>query len=425
MRGVSLILALLTLQVWMSPSFADHPKMGDIPLSALLDEGLKNSFVLKESEQQLKEAQARLRSARSVYFPQLSIDGGVQSNRFDDTESEGGFVHGTAHLNLYRGGRDEAQAKIQLEESRLALISHQKLQEDIERKISKLYYELLYLAESLHLKEQAIQINKNQMEMARKRKAAGLTSDLDVIEFEFRAATLASDLNLLGFDEDAKERELRQILGREAGPKIKVNGHLLRPKIPPSSVESLLKSALESNPDLIQKESSAKISRLEKRSRLGQFLPQIDFEGRYGKLADDDEIYERNNNHVLMLKASIPIFTGLKNSSDLRESSEKLVRNEIAVAGQKNQLKLLIEQNLARSQSIQKRLDLEENNIQRAEKFYQMTIAEYRRGVRSSQDMAGAADRLFQAKQRNLEYRKEAYLSGLELSELLGSSPQR
>ena len=410
---------LLAVLSYSTVSRADHPNAGTDSLSELLTEAYANSLQIKEAEKSLASISIRSKQALSPYLPEVSLEGGYQMNRLSDESTKGSFGYAQGKINLYRGGKDRARKEIKEREVELAEFKVRKLKSKVERTVSRQYYELLYLQESIALKTEAINSNKSQVEMAKKKKVAGFTSQADVLEFEFREATLKSDLNLLMQNESILELELRQILGRNSENKIRVSGHLKR-EIVKGSIDQFTAKAINENETLGELNSNLKTAGLEKDAIFSNYLPQLNLEGKYGRLATEERVLSGDNNYQLMLKLSVPLFSGLDTRYGSQAQTHEISKLEISKLRVEQEIRTEIQSALTKFQSINERLDLEEKNIERSKQYYEITQAEYRRGVKNSPDLAGAAERLFDARIRNLEYRKEVYFSILDLAETLG-----
>ena len=124
-------------------AFADHPNAGNVTLSSLIEEALKNNIEIKEAEKQYEASTASRKQAIAPYLPEVGVEGGYQNSKFDDESSSGSFGYGTARINLYRGGKDQAQLNARNEEKKFQKLKLEKTKAQIEREISRKYYELL------------------------------------------------------------------------------------------------------------------------------------------------------------------------------------------------------------------------------------------------------------------------------------------
>ncbi len=403
-------------------AYADHPNEGNVTLSSLLKEAQENSLEIKEAQKQSESTSALRRQAISGYLPHVSIDGGSQTTQYDDEKSNGVFAHLNGTVNLYRGGKDKANQEIQSAEEDFQKVRAEKTKARIIREVSAKYYELLYLSEGIALKEDARTANKNQMALAQKKKNAGFTSQADVLEFELRDSTLASDINFLKLEETIKERELARLVGRSQNKPIHVKGHLERIRVA-KTTDDLLKRALAEREDLKEAEKNLRVSELGYKSLFGDYLPRIDLDGKFGKLATDERVFTELNNYSFALKVSIPIFSGLETKYGRHAKFEEIAKNELSASRLRQEIRVQLENALTKLRSIEERLDLEEKNIERSKQYYEISLSEYRKGVKNSPDVAGAAERLSDARLRNLEYRKNYELTRIELAETIDIAP--
>jgi outer membrane protein len=127
---------------------------------------------------------------------------------------------------------------------------------------------------------------------------------------------------------------------------------------------------------------------------------------------------------AVMLKVSIPLFSGLETVYGRQGKFSEVAKSELAATRIRQEMKVQLDSAISRLRSIEERLNLEEKNIERSTKYYKITLNEYKKGVKNSPDVAGAAERLFDARLRNLEFRRDFYLTKLAIAESVGISVQ-
>lgn len=417
LKPLRIVMAIGSSIFFGSFSFADHPNEGSGALASLIEEALKNNLEIQEAEKQYESSLASRKQAAAPYLPELSVEGGYQDSKIDGETSSGSFGYGRAAINLYRGGKDQANLSARSEEEKFQRFRFEKSKVQIEREVSKKYYELLYLQEGIAVNEEALKVNRSQSSLAVKKKSAGYTSQADVLEFELREATLFSDINFLKREESTKQRELRGLLGRVDESTIRVAGHLGREPFNKDG-DVLLQIALQERIDLKEAVKDIAVSSFQYKALFADYLPKIDLEGKYGKLSGQ----ERNNNSVVKLQVSVPLFSGMDTLHGRQAKSLEVANNDLRATRIRQEIKIQLENAVARLRSIDERLNLEEKNIERSKRYYTITLDEYKKGVKNSPDVAGAAERLFDARLRNLEFRKEFYLTRVEIAEAVGIS---
>ena len=401
--------------------FAHHPNEGSVTLEKLISDALLNSREIQMAKTQKEIAQFDLAAQKSVFFPRLSLEGGPVASKFDENKNSGTLVYGKVEWNLYNGGRDKANTEKGIVENILAEKHFEATKAKIKRDVSKLYYEMLYILESLAIRERANLINAEQMNIAKAKKSSGFTSSADVIEFELREATIKSDLKKLNREKRQKSRELSILTGDDGSREIIVQGHLEK-DTKQLKIRNLVESVAleEKNPVVVESKLKLSQSIEEKSVFSAGYLPQIDFEGKYGKLASEEKIFSESDNFSIALKLKIPLFTGMSTRNEVRAAQAKIANNETQLLRAKLSVKVELDNLVEDAESIVDRLELEEKNLGKAEEYYKITLAEYKRGVKNSPDMVSASEKLLDSKIRNLELRRDFQLVQIHLSALLG-----
>lgn len=403
-----------------SIALADHPNEGKVAITQLIDEAQQNSLEYKQAEENLKSLKARLYSAYGRLSPKLSLEGRQHSTQFDEVKSNGTAYFAKAEWNIYNGGSDKADinstsSEIEFQESRLRYIKNR-----IKLEVSKIYYDLQFILESISLKKQALELNSHQLKIAKAKNNSGFTTTTDVLEFDLRDSTLQSDLVLLNQQLDKKYSDLNVLLSRKnLNPQEAVKGHLVRENVKIKRDEFLDK-ILKANELILLSKIELQKAETEKSQAKSLILPKLDLEAKYGKLSNDENIYQDKNNYSVMLKLSIPLFSGLQEYNLLKSESLKVSATQLSLEQKIISLSAELDTTIAEINALNLRLNLEEKNIERSEKYYKLTLDEYRRGTKNSPDMVGATERLIEARIRNLEYRRDLIFAKAKINELTG-----
>lgn len=404
-------------------AFANHPNEGSLALEPLIAEASAQNFELKEAEASYRSAQARTRASYGRYLPSVSFEGGPLITRFNDDNNNGMTYYGRVDWNLYRGGADSYnfesyRLREQLEEKKFAA-----LKAKVSRAVSQVYYELLFLLESTAFKEKAIELNQEQMKLAKRKKTSGFTSSADVIEFELREATLNSDLQMINQQVLEKSRDLAVVLGRkDLALPITAKGHLEQQVSIPSK-EKFMRQIENGNFEIANAKTEIQLSQRDLSVVRARYLPSLDLETRYGKFAVDERVLPQANNYSVFLRLSVPIFSGLETINETRALNATLVAKDTAATRVMVSSRATAENLFSLLQTISERISLEEKTLPKSETYYKITLDEYRRGVKNSPDMVVASERLLDARIRNLEFRRDFYLVELKLYDLISSAP--
>lgn len=404
-------------------AFADHPNEGSLTLTPLIEEAAAQNLELKEAEASYKSSQARARASFGRFLPSIAVEGGPLVTKLNDEKNSGTTYYGRLDWNLYRGGTDQYGFQSYRLREELENRKYQAAKARVSREVSRAYYELLFLLESSALKEKAIELNQEQMKLAKLKNSSGFTSSVDVIEFELREATLSSDLKMIGQQVLEKSRELAVILGRkDLSSPLLVKGHLAKP-VPPISKDQIMQQLDERNIGVATARAELELSKNDLASVKSRYLPTIDIDARYGKFAVDERVLSDANNYSVFLRFSIPLFSGLETVNESRAARANTDASEKAAARTTLAARAAAENTFSRLNTLSERIALEEKTLAKSETYYKLTLGEYRRGVKNSPDMVVASERLLEARIRNLEFRRDFYLAELQLNELTSTAP--
>lgn len=402
--------------------FADHPNEGKQTIDQLIKEAETNNLELRQAEESIQSSEYLLKSLYGRYFPAFFIQSETLNTKLDSEKNSGTSFYGKSEWNLYNGGSHSAE----IEKVKIAKDFQQKklmfIKSKIHRDITRLYYEMLFVLESIALKERAISMNAEQMKMAIAKKNSGFTSEADVIEFELRESTLKSDLILLHQEREQKSRQLDVALSRktDSGP-IDFKGHLTHQEIHFDRDQSI-NNMTQNNLELAEIQTEIASSELDKKILSAELLPRLDIEAKFGKLSNEEKIYQDNDNYSVMLKATIPIFSGLSSTNSQRALLSNLAGKKMILEQKLISMVAELDMSLSQIKALHQRLAIEEKNLNRSEEYYKITLSEYKRGVKNSPDMVTASERLLDTRIRNLEYRRDLMLAYLKVHELTNSS---
>lgn len=421
MSRIKQIFLLFNILAASQLALADHPNEGQVVISQLILEAENNNLELKQAEENLRALKSKANSFYGTFSPKVSLEGGPQTSKLDGDKTDGTSVYGKAEWNLFSGGADRANLDFQKYEADIQEKHVKLLKSKINREVSRVYFALQFILESISLKEKALEMNAQQMKIAKAKNISGFTSNSDVLEFDLRESTLRSDLVLLNQQLLQRSRELDVLLSREnSNAAVAVKGHLERQRFEPNR-DQLVGKIKDNNEEILLSNLEIRRSEKEKTLAVSQFLPKLDFEAKYGKLASEETVYEENNNYTVALKLSIPLFSGFTDYNSVKSANSQLSAVKKVQRQKVISLTADLDSTLSEVKALNQRLDLEEKNLERSERYYKLTIEEYKRGVKNSPDVVGASERLIDARIRNLEYRRDLMLTKLKLEELSGN----
>lgn len=362
----------------------------------------------EEFQYRSEATSSRVSLARSRYFPELGLEGGYESYRWTGENLSSPFGYGYARWNLFNGFRDRLALKQATFESHSAEFEASLTRRLVLASAIAKFYEALFFQELIEIKSDALSVNSKQQEMAKRKRIAGITSLSDETEFSLRRRILESDILAARSELARSLRELDVISGGGNHYEAKVpTGNFILPEASSAEESQALEQDPSKHANVVQASYAAEISALSPAITSGNWLPKVDFEATYGRSAYEFRQLSGANQASFLLKLNFPLFNGFgivsaqKEATALRAAAEK--RLEQARLQTASDLPNVI----SKLKSLRARLVLEDENLNASGKYYDLTLREYQRGVKNSPDLAGASDRMIEARTKKLELLRE------------------
>jgi len=392
-----LFIALILLPI--TPIFAN----AEYTLESISSIAETHSFELQEMKNAAGAARLNLYARLGEFSPEIGAEGNwrydQEKEKFKDLS-----YYGYGRLNVFRGFSDFQRWRAASELNRIHEIRAARAQEQLRLKVRKAYLRVLTLQQITNLIQEHFKITEQQLAMARKKINGGLATEADVYDFNIHQTSLKSEMELLS----AELIEAWQALEVLAGQSLDSSKALARPSDLEVVIDEqqLMASALGASDIVLDARIAEASTRADKWATLGELMPRADIDAKFGKLFESDFGESHKNSWAIVGTVSIPIFDGFRRLNDSRskdyELDKAITQRARAELEAKNSTRLLFE----KVRSLSKRLGLEEEKLKQSAKYYDITLSEYRRGVKNSPDLASASDRLFDAKKEALEIRQ-------------------
>ena len=286
----------------------------DSTLVRLIDLALRQNRDLRAALSRIDEARQDLRVARAPEVPTLSLNSSTSSNQvalgaFPPTAYHA--ARATADLaweldfwGRVRHGVEAASADVRAEEAAqratvLSLVSD----------VASAYVQLLELDQEREIAERTLSLRKSTLDIARQRYSQGLTSELDVRQFEAQVAAPAVTLAQTERARAQTEHQLDVLLGQAPSP-IPRGGTLadaVSALVVPDSIPAAL---LARRPDVVRAERTyaANVARIGVADAAR--WPTFSIVGSYGSQAGvPSDVFNGNQRvYQALIGVSFPLF---------------------------------------------------------------------------------------------------------------------
>jgi multidrug efflux system outer membrane protein len=302
-------------------SMSDGPwlqVLRDSQLVALVETAVRNNRDVQAAVARVREYRALAGAARADLFPQISANGAASTNRsvfgsfgaqqFDAVRLTGDLAW---ELDFWGKLRRQAQAgtfdlRGREEEERAAVVT-------LVSDVATAYLELRELDQEVAISEQTLESRRASLDLARRRFAQGVISELDVRQFEAEAATPAARVAEFAQQRAITEHQLSVLVGSAPGPITR--GQPLEATIQAVAVpDSIPAELLLRRPDVRRAERDLQAATARVGLAIGNRLPRVMLTGEYGRQSQSfhDLFGSSPDIYVAQAGISIPLFTGGK-----------------------------------------------------------------------------------------------------------------
>lgn len=367
---------------------------------------VNHNFGLQALKAEIDANRAEQTIARSFFLPRFGAIGGFENKEGNSKRDSAtlGYLYGT--WNLFNGFADQMEIKkstilVQLAESNFRLAEI-----ELKTEIRRLFYRYLYQKSISSSYDQARQLNGNHLTSARKRRASGLISDSDLMDFELRDSSLNSEMRLIKQQMDETKLGLVRLMGPEMGTSFEPVGILPHMHLV-GGIDDYLSQVSTSVESLKQSMFQTEGAVYDLRKSRSAWFPSVDLAVRVGALPIDERLDDSTRGMTGMVTAKWEFFSGLNTSGQIRRAEAQLSRRELETKQMLLGAMAAVEVAIRKLQSIEERVDLEMQNEERAHKLYKSTLGEYNRGLKNSTDLKAVEQILLDARLRRVGFKNE------------------
>lgn len=405
------LIVLICLLGWLAQ--AGHP----LSLEDLKKYALANNLGLQSLKAEVEAIRASGRVKRSVYFPQISLVGGPEVLSQENRSESDTFGYLGGEWNLFRGSQDRIEVEISDYSLKLAETNRDRLSFEVELDVENLFYLFLFKSKKLEFYEKSLGINQKHKQLIQQKKASGMASMADVMEFDIREANLNSEMSSLKQEREEAKLGLLRLLGPALDRDFEPQGELPHLHVT-KSVQDFLGDINATSPAVKMASYASAMSSLYVKQNKFSWLPTIDMEWKYGKLPLALAASYPAFNGVVWLKWNI--FSGFATSARITEAEAQSRKTEFEFKQRLLSVMTEAEIEYSKLESIQERVHAEEGNEKRAEKYYQAVLEEYRRGIKNGADLRAAEELWLLARVRQSDLRYQYIDKLLKVQKSLG-----
>lgn len=418
---LQIIVTVLSLGVSFVDAFGTEKEMGEITLADAKKYAIKNNFEITSLRRSVDELKANAQRARSVFFPTLGVAGGLDSELSANSSDAGmiGYVYG--QYNIFNGYRDTFESRISELEIKRAEYELAQAEFRIGLEIEEQFHAALYNKIQVESTRAAAELNEKHKKSVQRKRMAGAIGESDVLEFELKESLLQSDLQALIQESEIAKLNLRRLLGEDIAERMEPIGNLRHMHLK-TSLMKCLEKVREKNTKVLLSARDVEAAQVASKVAQSRWLPRVDLEARMGLLPLDARPEKDSASANFQIVAKLDLFNGFDTRWENESVNARILKTEARLKEDILVTLSKIEELYRKARAIQDRVDLEEKNAQRAQRYYNSVMKEYGRGFKNSADVSAASEGLFETKLRRERFKYEFLTLLVELQKTIGDS---
>lgn len=417
MRAVKRPLLFLVLVVYFLPALAQE---APLTIERAVELAIANNERAAIAQTTVEAAEARVRAARSFFFPRVDINGGFDTdigNGTDRTLSTSALltqpIFNARAFPLYRQQRFLREAAGFNAEDTRRLVGFD---------AAATFLSTLGAEQVLLAAENRRTFAQTNLDDVRARFEAGLVSSNDVTRAELELATAIRGVAQAQGDVQAARVDLENLLKADVGPLAQPVSLLEAAAAPSAPNDAAITEAQQRRRDIAATRATVEAQRAFAQEPAARFLPSVQFQAQTRNF-NDGPVTSREQDGAAGITFAWPVFdAGVRNAeraqrlAELRglelqlEADLRQVEREMRSAG----VQLTTEQAALREAAAA---------LRAARKNANETTILYREGLASALELADANQRLFEAEVAEATARYRMAVAYLSLREAQGEQP--
>ena len=350
--------------------------------------------------------------------PSLSASGNM-SIPFEENSKMSYSISASASLNFTPSLFTAIKtAKLNYENG---VTSYENAVRTVELNVRKVFCNLLYTKENIQLQERKLETAKSLYESNLAKYNRGQLSELDLLNSQYNYESTIPTLQSLQINYDNSIATFKQTLGLNQSEEIELVGNIEdflnigKIEINKNIEEVPAVKTILANMELAKTQLLA--------TRFSAWGPSLSASYSYGKSGNFESSDLRTTGNALSLSLRIPLdgFLPWSNGAlSIANQKANLQDLELQLKEKKESTELEIQNSIKKIEQAQAQLNVLENNVELAQKRYNMTLTAYNHGSKDLLTLQNASDALMTAR-INLSSQKITIFSAiLDLENILG-----
>jgi outer membrane protein TolC len=327
--------------------------------------------------------------------PQIFVFGPLSAQLYPENNYD---AHISLEYTVYDFGKRDALVNLVGSNKGTALDNVELAKANLAYQAVQVYYTILYLKESLKLKEEQINDLDKHLQITEAKVKSGTATDFDVLTTQVKISANQNQKINIENEIEKQEIQLKSLMGLAPDSKINVTGDFNFSKMN-FDLDSLVQIALQERSEMKIARDNELTARLQKLNALKNDMPTLNFNFEYGiKNGFIPDIDAFRGNFAAALDFRYPIYNGSKQDYMEQEADANL----LSALSYNDNVKITVKSEVTKALSDLSSLELQLDNIKiqidQATESVKRSELQYKEGTLRNLDLLDAQTDLSEAK---------------------------
>ncbi len=390
-------------------------RVGEAPLT--LEQctaiALQNNPLLQSVYKQYQASRARVRQAKALPQPEISLDYDLQP-RFFDVGAAGEAYIGVEQLIEFPGKR-YLRGKIARKEADESLCDMEQAKLELVSQVKSAFYSLLLAQENHTYAQENRDYTLDFLAKAKEKYAAGDVSKLELLRARVEAAQAENRLKVAMKRVKLAKASLNFFLAREKNRPLSISG-TLKSTLLALNLEELTTRSLELRPEIKKIETALAKEKLNRTQAYLNYLPDFSLGAARHRVTGEPSTWD------VTLSFQVPLFFWQPLSGEVAEAKANIGAMKAQMQYAQLSIALEVENAFHNAQSYQDQIAFfEQEVLAEAQEAHRMSVESYKEGKIGSIELIAARKTLLEIKQAYAQTLFDYQLALAELEKSVGS----
>lgn len=251
---------------------------------------------------------------------------------------------------------------------------------------ARAYYDVVLATESLTTAEQAVRSAEADLRQAESVRAAGMSTDVDVLSIRVHLAAVNEQRIQRAADLDVARAALNNALGIPLDSAHAVASDLRPARLPDNELADLEKDAAQDRPEARQTRLAVNLAQTQSDTAHAALLPQVGFHTAFE--ADRQQFVTRGGaNWLVGFSLKWNLFNGSADKARIQETEHARLRAEADAERMDSAVRLQVRQAYAGLRSAEQRIEVAQAAVAEAQESLRITQNRYQAGISNVTDL--------------------------------------